>query len=249
MLEKPSQHSQKALSGMPAVDALKISGNLKKSIKEVADLLKTISFLEVVQEKELVNAAYIESRDITKAPYLFSILKIKKEEIEVLYSIPPEIAPKKRKLDIVRYLLNILSLLEQVFSIDQKTIYQLIELVTREMSEDITLEQSKMFIVYDTVKKENEVLKKKIERLNEENEALRNKHYELKGKYDEILLRIRDLESLSDETLKTRVQEWVSEHQGEINVYEFCKVYKVSETRVEEILNKLVSEGYLELAE
>lgn len=243
----PAASTQKPSSNVPTVDALKIKGTKKKDLKEIANALRTISFLEVAQEKDSVNAAYIESRDINKVPYLFSILKIKDNDLELLYSIPSEMAPKKRRLDIIRYLLNLLSLLEPYFGVDQKTIYQLIETAIKEMSEGVTMEQSKMFVAYDTVKRESETLKRKIERLSGENEALANKNYELKEKYDEAVLRLKDLETMSDETLKGRIQEWISEHHGEVNLFEFCKVYKVSETRVEEALNKLVSEGYLEL--
>ncbi len=248
MLDKPSQLKKPATasSSTPTVDAFTIKGTRKKDLKEIATVLRTLSFLEVAQEKDSINAAYIESRDINKVPYLFSILKIKNNELELLYSIPPEIAPKRRKLDMIRYLLNILSVIESYFTVDQKTIYQLIEIAIKEMSEGMTMEQSKMFIAYDTLKKELETLKKKVERLTAENEALINKNYELKEKYDEAILRLKDLEGFSDETLKGRVQEWINEHDGEINVFEFCKVYKVGETRVEEILNKLVNEGYIE---
>ena len=89
-------------------------------------------------------------------------------------------------------------------------------------------------------------LKKKVSRFTEENQALLAKNYELKSKNDEMLLRLKSLETMSDETLKTKVQTWISEHNGEINVIEFSKTYAVVETKVEEILNRLVSEGYLE---
>ena len=39
----------------------------------------------------------------------------------------------------------------------------------------------------------------------------------------------------------------MQEHNGAINIPEFSKVYKVAESRVEEMLNRLVSEGYLEV--
>jgi regulator of replication initiation timing len=251
MVEKmqPQQPQKQQQGGVPVVDALKISGKAKKDLKEIANILRTVSFLEVAQEKDAVHAAYIESRDINKAPYLFSIMRIKVNELELIYSIPPEMAPKKRKLEMIRYLLNILSLIEDAFTIDQKTLYQLVELAIKEIENDVTMEQSKIFTAYDTLKRELETLKRKVQRLSEENESLRNKNYELKAKYDEAIVRINNLETLSDETLKSRIQEWISEHDGEINIYEFCKTYNVSETRVEEILNKLVNEGYLELVE
>jgi Fic family protein len=43
------------------------------------------------------------------------------------------------------------------------------------------------------------------------------------------------------------LQQWILEHNGTINVSEFSRIYKVPEMRVEEVLNKLLSEGYLAL--
>lgn len=230
----------------PQVDGFKVKGSLKGSLKEVSDLLRTLSFLEVAQEKEAVNAVYVESRDINKSPYLFSVLKIKEDEVELLFSIPQEIAPKKRKLDMVRYLINIISLLEQVYKVDNKLVYQLIENSIKEMGESVTLDYSKLYTAYDTLKKEIEDMRKKTSRLTEENKALTTRNYDLKNKNDELLLAVKDLQNMSDETLKSKLQEWVIEHNGELNLNEFAKLYKVNESRVEQALNRLVSEGYLE---
>ena len=43
------------------------------------------------------------------------------------------------------------------------------------------------------------------------------------------------------------VEEWLEAHSSEIDVTEFAKVYKLSPTRVEQILNKMVSLGFIEL--
>ena len=60
-------------------------------------------------------------------------------------------------------------------------------------------------------------------------------------------VRLSELEKLSEETLRAKLQEWVMEHNGSINISEFARVYKVNETRIEEVLNRLVNEGYLEV--
>lgn len=243
---KPTPKSPEPVSHTPKVDGFKIKGKLKGSLKEVASNLRTLSFLEVAQEKEAVNAVYIESRDINKSPYLFSIIKIGEEWVEVLYSIPPEIAPRKRRLDVLRYLLNILSLVESVYSVDNKLVYQILENSVKEISESVTLEYSKLYTAYDTLKKDFDDVQKKYNRVSEENKALTTRNYDLKGKNDELLLRLKELEGMSDDALKSKLQEWIVEHNGEINVNEFAKTFKVEEGRIENVLNRLVSEGYLE---
>ncbi len=230
----------------PQVDGFKIKGSFKGTVKDISNVLRSISFLEIAPEKNLVNVVYVESRDISKNPYLFSIVKIKEDELEVLYSIPPEISPKKRRVDVISYLLNILSLIDVFYSIDNKAVFQLLETAVKDLTGSITMDYTKLYTSYDTMKKDVDDYKKKVERLNEQNQALTSKNYELKTQNDEIKLRLAELENLSDESLRVKLQEWITEHNGAINITEFSKLHKVAEGRAEEMLNRLVSEGYLE---
>src|SRR4030095_14871865 len=117
----PSGPSAKEEVHPPQVDGFKVKGRLLKGkLKDLAVVLRSISFLEIAPEKDLLNIIYVESRDIDKNPYLFSIVKIKEDELEVMYTIPPEIGPKKRRVDVIRYLLNILSLMESYYQVDNK---------------------------------------------------------------------------------------------------------------------------------
>jgi hypothetical protein len=234
-------------SSTPKVDGFKVKAKIKGSLKDISQLLRTISFLEVASEKDAVNALYVESRDINKNPYLFSILKAKKNELEVLYTIPPEIAPRKRKLDVIRYLLNILTLIDDVYQVDTKIVFQLLETAVKDLLESVTMDYSKLYTTYDSLKKEVDDLRKKVSRLNDQNEALMSQNYELKSSNDELKLRVSELRGLSDEVLRAKLQEWVLEHDGVINILEFTKIHDVAESRVESMLNKLVAEGYLEV--
>ncbi len=232
----------------PQVDGFKIKGKvLKGKVRDLTDVLGSISFLEIAPEKDAVNVIYVESRDIDKNPYLFSIAKIKDDEVEVTYTIPPEISPKKRRVDVIRYLLNIFSLIESNYKIDNKALYQLIETAITELSNSVTMDYTKLYTQYDSLKKEVNDLKKKVDRMTEQNSALTTGNYELKSENDELRLRVSQLEGLSDEALKAKLQEWISEHSGAINIIEFAKLYKVSEARIEDSLNKLVNEGYIEV--
>jgi hypothetical protein len=64
-------------------------------------------------------------------------------------------------------------------------------------------------------------------------------------KINQLLLRIKELEVYSDEILMMKIQDWLIEHGYEINISDFCKVNKVPPERVEQVLNKMVREGYL----
>jgi regulator of replication initiation timing len=232
----------------PQVDGFKMKGKLTKGkLKDLVAVLRSISFLEIAPEKDLLNVIYVESRDIDKNPYLFSIVKVKEDEVEVMYTIPPEIGPKKRRVDVVRYLINILSLISEYYEVDNKTLYQVVENAITELAGSVTMEYTKLYTAYDSLRKEVADHKKKIERLTEQNQALSSQNYELKTQNDDIRLRLQQLEGLSDEAIKVKLQEWITEHSGSIAISEFTRVYKVSDARVEEMLNKLVSEGYIEV--
>jgi regulator of replication initiation timing len=230
----------------PTIDGFKLKGKLRGSLDNIVNLLRTITFIELAQEKSAVNVAYVESRDINKSPYLFSIVKIKPDELEVTYSVTPEISPTKRRMDVIRYLLNIGSLIADEYEVDNKVLYQLIEDAVKKITESVTMDYSRLYTEYDAIKKEVGDLKKKTEHLVEQNDALMNQNYELKSENDEIKLRVKQFETMSDETLRTKIQEWIAEHNGAINIPEFSKIYKVNETKVEQLLNQLVSEGYIE---
>ena len=49
--------------------------------------------------------------------------------------------------------------------------------------------------------------------------------------------------------IKAKLQEWIADHNGEINVIEFSKVNKVPEAKIEQVLNRLVAEGYLSVVQ
>lgn len=244
----PAQQGKEAPHA-PQVDGFKMKGRLKGTFKDLVATLRSISFLEVAPEKDLVNIIYVESRDIDKNPYLFSIVKLKEDEVEVIYSIPPEIGPKKRRMDVIAYLLNILSLADSAYQVENKALYQLVENAVREITSSVTMDYSKLYTAYDSLKKEVDDYKKRVERLNDQNQALTTKNYEFKSQNDELRLRVQELEGLSDDALRVKLQEWIVEHNGSIAIPEFTRLFKVSDARVEEMLNKLVSEGYIEVVQ
>ncbi len=243
--QKTSLHPEESRHP-PQVDGFKIKANLKKGkLSDLTKVLGSISFLEIAPEKELLNVIYVESRDIDKNPYLFSIVKLRKDEVEVMYTIPTEISPRKRRVDVIRYLLNILSLIDQSYHVESKTLYQLIETAVQDLTKSVTMDYTKLFTSYDSMKKDVDDYKKKVDRLTEQAQALTTSNYDLKTENDALKLEVGRLSALSDSALKAKLQEWIMEHNGAINISEFSKVYKVSEAKVEEGLNHLVNEGYM----
>lgn len=233
----------------PSVDSFKIGGTLKTTLKDVAKKLATISFLEVAAESSAVNSAYVESRDINGKPYLFSLMKIKKDEIGVVYSIPKTMAPRKRRIDVIRQLLNILNVINDSYDVDSKTIYNLLEKAIKDVGELVDKKTASMYVEYDTMKNENKILNKKVRLIESELEEIKSSGYETREKSKIMEMKLKEYETPSDETLKVKAIEWIKSHDGRISIPDFVSVYlgenKMGEARVEKILNELVTEGYL----
>ncbi|MCX8197403.1 MAG: hypothetical protein N3G80_03770 [Candidatus Micrarchaeota archaeon] len=240
----PAQSAQSPAE--PKVSGFRIQAKRLKQPTEIAQKLSELSFLEMTVEKDSLIALNVESRDIQKNPYLFSIVYFRPTMIEVLYSCPPTLAPKKRRLDVLRHFLNLLTLVDDCYKVEMKQIYQLLEASFAQLSEYVSTDYDRLFALYDNLKTDFAQLQKKYNDAKEASASLSKENYELKTKNDELTLKLKSLETFSDTILALKIQEWLAEHKGEINIADFAKVYNVPETRVEQMLNKLVTEGYLE---
>jgi uncharacterized protein YfcZ (UPF0381/DUF406 family) len=234
-------------SAAPTVGGFKIRAEARASPEEIGNALASLSFLEMSIDKDALVALNVESRDIQKNPYLFCAVYFRPHEIEALYTVSPGASPKKRRLEVLKYFLNLLSLLSESYSVSIANLYQLLEAAIGDMTEYVTADYDRLFSQYDNAKTELALLQKKAKNLTDANSSLSKENYELKSKNDELTLKLRSLETFSDSVLALKVQEWVSEHSGEINIAEFSKVHNVPEMRVEQILNKLVTDGFLEV--
>ena len=218
-----------------------------KEIDDVINALSTLQFLDIVKEKDSVVLINIERRDIRSRPYLFTIVYLNPKEIKVVYSLSPSLSPKKRRLEVIRFILNVLTILESVYFINHAELYQVIDNMISRLTEYASSSYDEIFSKYDAMKEEVERLRKMNNELRESNEELSKSNMELKEKINKLLLRIKELETYSDDVLMTKIQQWLMEHGYEINISDFARVYKVSEARVEQVLNKMMREGYITL--
>lgn len=241
-----SQPPAQPLPTSPITGGFSFRAASKASPAEMAQLLSILTFLEMSQEDDALVALNVENRDIQKNPYLFSITYFKPDAIETLYSCIPGMSPKKRRLEVLRNTLNMLTILGDAYDVEIKEIYQILEASLADMAEYVTADYEKLFSQHDSLKSQNADLSKRVHDLAGANDSLSKENYDLKLKNDELVLKLKSLETYSDSVLGLKVQEWIKEHNGEINISEFSRVHSVPEMRVEQILNKLVTEGYLE---
>jgi len=231
----------------PRADGFRVRGSMLKSLGGISTLLGSVKFLTIIPQGDSLAVLNIESRDIQKNPYLFSVMYLRPNEIEVMYTYTPGMSPKKRRIDVIRFFLNTTTLLDDAYQVEYGQVYQLIEETLKEVSEYISSSYDEVYAKYDALSNENKLLNKKILDLRNTNDKLGKENIEIKSKIDELTLRVREAEAYSDEVLIGKIQQWLREHKNEINIFEFARIFKLSETRVEQVLTKMVNEGILEV--
>jgi hypothetical protein len=228
------------------VSGFRIAASRQKPPSEISQRLSELSFLEMTVDKDALLVLNVDSRDIQKNPYLFSIVTFFPNSIEAKYTCIPSSSPKKRRIEVLRHFLNMLTLAEDCYEVELQDIYQLLEASVADMTEYSSVEYEKLFGLYDSQKSDFAAMQKKLREATEAASSLSKENFDMKNKNDELTLKLRSLETFSDPVLSLKIQEWLSEHKGEINITDFSKVYNVPENRVEQMLNKLVTEGYIE---
>lgn len=244
--QQPALKPEEKLSA-PKVEGFKLFGKRTKEIPEMADALAPLSFLELAVDGDCLAVLNVESRDIQKSPYLFSTLYLKPDVVEVIYTLAPGTSPRKRRIDVIRHTLNILSLLTDAYHLDDKYLFQVLQSALADITDFASGDYKEIYAKYDSLKVEYGELKANNDSLQSENEKISRDLISARTKGDELAARLSQLESYSDETLMARAQDWLDVHKNEINITEFAKQNNVSETRVEDILNKMVTRGYLEV--
>lgn len=239
--------SQQPISSIaePFVEGFKIEAKRIKETSEIIGVLAPLQFLEIAETKDGLVLLNIERRDIQKNPYLFSITYLNSDSIEIVYSYVPDVGPKQRRLEVLRYLLNVLTLLEEVYFINHGQLFQVIDGIASRLFEYTSSSYDEIFSKYDALKEDTERLRKNIADLTTTNEKLTKTNLEMKDRENDLLLRIKELETVSDDVLMSRIQSWLSEHNYEINITDFARINRVNEQRVEELLNRMVREGFL----
>ncbi len=242
----PSSPATASMPTVPTVSGFRIAAKRTKIPADISQRLSELSFLEMSTDKDALIVLNVESRDIQKNPFLFSVVSFLPNSIEAKYTCMPNTSPKRRRIEVLRHFLNLLTITEDSYAVKIQHIYQLFEAAVSDMTEYSSVEYDRLFGMYDSQKAEFASMQKKLRDANDGSTSLSKENFELKSKNDELTLKLRSVETFSDSVLALKIQEWLSEHKGEINIVDFSKVYNVPENRVEQMVNKLVTEGYIE---
>mgnify|MGYP001626410061 CR=1 FL=1 len=231
----------------PKVEEIAFAGQLNASLEE---LMKTVSQLPAYSmkiENNKLLIARVESRDIHKRPFLFFLFQISDSGVEIIYSIAPDTSIKMRRLFVLKNFLSILSLISDNFKIDEKKFYQYLDSSIGDVLNSLSENYSTLFNRYDALLTEYREIKRLNLELSASNRNLTIQTSQLSEENKQLKAQLEALQTYSDESLMAMIQDWIESHNSSIDVDEFAKTYKVPAPRVEQILNKMVSLGYIEL--
>jgi hypothetical protein len=231
----------------PKVEQISFPGKLVTSLDDVKQKLVNIPFYSFQPGDGKLDIVRVESRNIRKKPFLFYIISVKQDGLDVLYSIVPGSSDRLRRAIVIKSLASLLSVINGSFQIDEGRFFQYVDSVFDNLINGMSQSYSTLFNKYDALLNEYVEMKKLGKELSTSNRNLAIQTGQLSEENKRLTEQLKSLQSYSDETLMAMVDDWIEVHNSSIDIEEFSKTYKVAEPRVEQILDKMVSMGYIEL--
>jgi hypothetical protein len=231
----------------PKVSSISVKGTLRGGFDAVSERLSSLQMFSIRQNPDSLVVLRVESRNIQKKPFLFFIFTIRKDAINIDYSIGEDSSSKIRKLYVLKNLIAVLSLITDLYEADNTDVFQLLDSSIDDVIGSLSQSYGSLFNSYDSLfNKYREIRRLNIE-LASANKNLSVQASMLSSENTGLKDRLKSLETYSDASLISMIEDWIDSHDGTIDVNEFANNYKIIPPRVEQILNKMVSMGYIEL--
>ncbi len=231
----------------PKTDSIEVKAKLSGSLGDIQKRLGDLQIFSITSSKDSVKLLKIESRDLQKKPFLFIIIDMGASRLAAEYTIAPDTSPKLRRLAVIKTLLGVLSLVSDLYTVDNTEFFQYVDSAIDDVTNSITQSYSTLFNSYDSLFNEYRELKRQNIELTASNKNLTVQALQLSDQNKSMDAELKELRGYSDNSLMVMIQEWIDSHDSTIDINEFAKNYKMTPTRVEQMLNRMVSLGYIEL--
>jgi len=236
-----------AAEAEPKVEQVEFPGKLLTSIADVKSKLANIPFYSFQENGSSLDIIRVESRNIRKKPFLFYVISIGPQSLRLTYSIVPGSSDRLRRAAVIKDVASVLSVIGESFQVDESKFLQYIDSVLDSLITGLSQSYSTLFNKYDSLLNEFVEAKRLLRELEASNRNLTIQTSQLSEENKLLTEQLKSLQTYSDESLMAMVQDWIEVHNSSIDIGEFSKTYKVPEPRVEQILDKMVSMGYIEL--
>ncbi|MDE1845691.1 MAG: hypothetical protein KGH53_00180 [Candidatus Micrarchaeota archaeon] len=232
---------------VPKVEEITFSGKLTGTLEQTRQKLAAIPFFSTKINGEELNLAKVESRNIKKKPFLFYLITIRADSVKVVYSIAPDTSEKLRRLYVIKNLASVLSIIYDSYQIDTVKFLQYVDSSIDEMLNSLSQSYSTLFNKYDSLLSEYREMRRLNLELSASNRNLTIQTTQFDEDNKQLNAQLKALQTYSDDALMAMVQDWIETHNNSIDITEFAGNYKIAAPRIEQILDKMVSLGYVEL--
>ena len=231
----------------PKVEQIEFPGKLLTNIGDVKSRLANIPFYSFQEDGAALEIARVESRNIHKKPFLFYIISVGPQSLQLTYSIVPGSSDRLRRAMVIKDVASVLSVIRDSFQVDEPKFFQYVDSVLGNLVTGLSQSYSTLFNKYDSLLNEFVEARRLLHDLETSNRNLTIQTSQLSEDNKQLTEQLKSLQTYSDESLMAMVQDWIEVHNSSIDIGEFAKTYKVPEPRIEQILDKMVSMGYIEL--
>ncbi|MCL4403668.1 MAG: hypothetical protein M1500_00250 [Candidatus Marsarchaeota archaeon] len=231
----------------PDTEEIQFKASIKGEFKDISQRFSSLQMYSMRAEADKLTLVRIESRDIQKRPYLFYIFELGRNSLTVSYTRSRDASVKMRRLFVLKNLLSVLSLVSDLYVVDDSDLFQHVDSAIDDVINALSPSYSSLFNNYDSLFNEYRELKRLNLELQASNKELLVRATQLESDNKALKERMSKLEAYSDESLMVMVEDWIESHDGTIDINEFSKSHNIVSTRVEDVLNKMVSQGYIEL--
>lgn len=226
----------------PALETIELEGRALRSLAALPVLLKDTGFSRLdYEEEELI----LEKTSATGKGGLDYQIVLGPKSIRFLYSVGGGVDRRRRFIQVLPALLNILTLVEDFYEIKTGPLFQSFLVFFSDLSRHMGKDALELATELDELKAKYAELSKKYDDLVRAGEENTRILLECERRRDELHKRVDQLASLSDEVLKQNLFEWIKVHGGSLETAEFARAHNLAIARVEEGVEMLVREGYI----
>jgi uncharacterized membrane protein len=241
-----AEDAQDSILIEPIIEELFIPGKATAGYDKILSRLSTLELFYVKESENGVVLLRVESRDIQKRPFLFFIIELGDNGIRLQYSIARDASLKMRRLYVIKMLVSVLALIPDAYSPSSAELFQHIDSAIDDLIGSIPPTYSALYNSYDSLYNEYKEIRRLNIELTASNKNLTVQAMQLSEENKELKERLKELETYTEESLMVKVQDWIESHGNTIDLEEFSKALHVPTPRIEQILNKMVSMGYIE---
>ncbi len=231
----------------PKIGEFSLPGKLNCPVSDLNEIFSKLPLYTTKLQSDGIDLIKVESRNIAKKPYLFHIIKIRPNGIDVAFSIIPDSSVELRRANVLSNVAAILSILSDKYSVDYGKFIQYVDSVLEGLVSGLSQNYTSLYNKYDSILSEYREIKRQNIELSASNRNLALQSAQLSEENKSLKARLSELEKFSDESLMALVEEWIKSHNDSIDIVEFAKTHNVTPTRIEQILDKMASMGYIEL--